>query len=157
MTVTCTQCGSGSPPGNRFCGQCGAPLPPSPGNLPVSARWTQEPSSPAPAGWGAATPCWGCGNAVDPTRQPACPTCGAALTAPAQPAMVPSAPRPAPQTPLGPPPPIAFPAASSPHPPDAPPRRDSAISGLVLTAVVAIGIVLVLAVLGILAGQVIGR
>ncbi len=189
MNVACTQCGTPSPPGNRFCGLCGTPLPPSPGNLPPSTRYAPSaPSAPsAPPGYapppyepppqappvaappvsGASTPCWQCGTAVDPLRQPACPICGAhlvmaapgastpAMAGPPQAGFDTSPPLPygSPGSPPGPPPPFAVAGPAT----DPGRRREPLVSGALLTVVVAIGIVLVLAVVGIIAGQAIGR
>ena len=181
MNVACTQCGTASAPGHRFCGHCGTPLPPSPGNLPASTRFAPGvPMAPPEAGppayappaagppvGGASTPCWQCGTAVDPLHQPACPICGANLVMPAPGPLTPAmagppqagfgASSPAsfgpPGAPPGPPPPfaVAGPAPASRR------RREPLVSGVLLTVIVAIGIVLVLAVVGIIAGQAIGR
>jgi hypothetical protein len=166
MNVACTQCGTPSAPGNRFCGRCGTPLPPSPGNLPRSTQSGYAPPGVSPTGAAVSTPCWQCGTAVDPLRQPACPTCGASLGVPAT-APATSVMAGPPQAGFGPPPSPFGPPSAAPGPP--PPfavtepapaprsRREPLVSGVAITIVVAIGIVLVLAVVGIVAGQAIGR
>jgi hypothetical protein len=174
MNVPCTQCGTPSPPGNRFCGRCGSPLPPSAGNLASSARPTHAPPGTAPPAAapptiGNPTPCWQCGTAVDPLHQASCPACGANLAlssavAPAGPAVAsgtffadPGGAGP-PAAPLGPPPPAAGPPPPFVGEPTAPrSRREPLVNGVVVTIIVAIVIVLVLAVAGIIAGQAIGR
>lgn len=175
MNVACTQCGTTSPPGNRFCGLCGSPLPPSPGNLPASARPTAAPSPPptSPTPWASTnlSPCWQCGNAVDPIHQASCPTCGAILgmatagpgvgpptaAAASQPFGSPSFGAP-PTALVSPPPPFTQPQPVGSTAAGARRRRsEPLVSGVVLTIIVAIVIILLLAIVGIVAGQAIGR
>ena len=96
MNVACTQCGAPSLRGNRFCGRCGSPLPPSTGNLPTSTPGSPPQRAPAPIAPGATTqasasPCWQCGGPVDLLHQVTCANCGARLVAgPPEAAAVPS-------------------------------------------------------------------
>ncbi len=164
MNVACTQCGSVSPPGNRFCGRCGTPLPPSPGNLPASAR-TSMLRPDAPAVSGVRAPCWQCGAAVDPLREPICANCGATLSSNALGAAPPVEPAPVAPAPPGPAPaavgwtdPAPYGGYAPAGPTTAAPRapRERLVSGPVFTIVAAIVIVLALAIAGIVAGQTLG-
>ncbi len=131
MTLTCVQCATPNPGGNRFCGRCGAPLPPSPANR-----------GDAPLG----PTCRQCATPV--ADAPWCPRCGATTGAGTVP---PGPPAPAAATPSAPP---VSPATPAPPPATpAPPNGNRGVSPAVLTVAVAIAIVVVLAVLGVVLGQ----
>jgi hypothetical protein len=156
MNVACTQCGAPSLRGNRFCGRCGSPLPPSTGNLPTSTLGSPPQPAPARVRSGAtsqasASPCWQCGGPVDLLHQVTCANCGARLVAgPPQSAAVPAYAAPDPGAPT----PTATPATGALLTDVAPAvPKEPLLNGAALTLIVAILIVLALAIAGIVAGQ----
>lgn len=161
MNVACTQCGAPSLGGNRFCGRCGSPLPPSTGNLPTSTLGSPPqrapgPIPPGPTSQVPASPCWQCGGPVDLLHQVTCANCGARLVAgPPEGAAVPAYSPP----PAGAATPTAVAtvatgalltdvASAAPAVP-----KEPLLNGAALTLIVAILIVLALAIAGIVAGQ----